>query len=263
MKGEIKVYFEDKLFGFIKGDDGKEYFFHKKQFKNINNENLLKKYQRVSFQTESTQKGLAAKLIDFIKNEQKQNNEDLYTVPDSIYTSKTNKVNGWDTLETSDWTISCEGSNVAIDDIKEEVMQRARNLGANAVVNLRYSKRTDSEISDSGRGTHYYSVHSFTGIPVNIGKKSRNGIPKKKIISDINENCSNLKEILLNKSSESSKTVTITWGIVLSVCTLLCIGAKSGGNDSPIGYIITAVAVFLTFIFARSTDYDSWLQKYR
>ena len=40
MTGVIKNLIKDKMFGFIKGKDGKEYFFHKSGLKNIQFEQL-------------------------------------------------------------------------------------------------------------------------------------------------------------------------------------------------------------------------------
>jgi cold shock CspA family protein len=33
MKGTIKTYLPEKQYGFIKGDDGKDYFFHESEFR--------------------------------------------------------------------------------------------------------------------------------------------------------------------------------------------------------------------------------------
>ncbi|MCR4301835.1 MAG: cold shock domain-containing protein [Sulfuricaulis sp.] len=40
MNGVIKKLVKDKRFGFIKGEDGKEYFFHQSVLKNVRYEEL-------------------------------------------------------------------------------------------------------------------------------------------------------------------------------------------------------------------------------
>lgn len=60
MKNGIVKWFNDgKGFGFITGDDGKDYFVH---YKNIlmNGRKTLEENQRVSFDTEDTDKGTQA-----------------------------------------------------------------------------------------------------------------------------------------------------------------------------------------------------------
>lgn len=62
MTGIIKKLVKDKLFGFIKGENGKEYFFHKSGLKNVEYE-LLREGQDVTFEDTENSKGLRAEDI--------------------------------------------------------------------------------------------------------------------------------------------------------------------------------------------------------
>ena len=59
MNGTIKRLKHDKLFGFIRGEDGKEYFFHKNALKNAKFEDLHE-LQDVTFEEVEGPKGLRA-----------------------------------------------------------------------------------------------------------------------------------------------------------------------------------------------------------
>jgi CspA family cold shock protein len=56
MNGIVRVIHADKGFGFIKGSDGKDYFFHRSALKNINIDQLQVK-QEVIFEDAESDKG--------------------------------------------------------------------------------------------------------------------------------------------------------------------------------------------------------------
>lgn len=66
MKGKIKVYFEDKGYGFLIADNGDEFFFHVNDFGHHHSK--INKDAKVLFETEKTEKGLAAKRVRLPKN---------------------------------------------------------------------------------------------------------------------------------------------------------------------------------------------------
>ena len=62
MKGIVKTLNSEKGFGFIKGEDGKEYFFHRSSLKNAPFD-VLKKGQSVEFEDTENTKGPRAEDI--------------------------------------------------------------------------------------------------------------------------------------------------------------------------------------------------------
>jgi CspA family cold shock protein len=61
IKGTIKWFNTEKGFGFIKGEDGNDYFVHHTQIKN---NVALKENDVVSFESVETDKGLQAQQVD-------------------------------------------------------------------------------------------------------------------------------------------------------------------------------------------------------
>ncbi len=57
MKGKVKFYNEAKKFGFIAGEDGKEYFVH---FSGLNAGVAIREGDSVTFDVEQGEKGLKA-----------------------------------------------------------------------------------------------------------------------------------------------------------------------------------------------------------
>lgn len=62
MNGVVSRVFPDKGYGFIKGEDGKEYFFHRSALKNIAF-TAIQKDAEVTFEDADTAKGLRAEDI--------------------------------------------------------------------------------------------------------------------------------------------------------------------------------------------------------
>jgi cold shock CspA family protein len=58
--GVIKTYLPEKKYGFIKGDDGKDYFFHQNAFKDKKQIAMISEEAYVSFDQKATPKGYRA-----------------------------------------------------------------------------------------------------------------------------------------------------------------------------------------------------------
>lgn len=65
MKGRIMWFNETKNYGFIKGEDGENYFVHKSQL-NLNGLDYAKKDAEVDFIKVETDKGLQAHNVTFL-----------------------------------------------------------------------------------------------------------------------------------------------------------------------------------------------------
>jgi cold shock CspA family protein len=57
MKGTIKSYLPEQRYGFIKGDDGKDYFFHENEFRDRSQVAKLCEEAFVDFEQQATPKG--------------------------------------------------------------------------------------------------------------------------------------------------------------------------------------------------------------
>ncbi len=66
MKGIIKTYLSEKKYGFIKGDDGKDYFFHVNEFRDKQHISNICEEAFVTFDQQATPKGYKAKNCSLI-----------------------------------------------------------------------------------------------------------------------------------------------------------------------------------------------------
>jgi len=267
-KGEVISYLEHKGFGFIKNSDGKEVFFHKK---NLNNQsNIIVDGMILEYDLTPTKKGYAAKKIDLLSDE-----EIKYITPDTIYLSKSENIKGWETLQRSGWEIGAF-TRKSLDEAIEELKYIAKNIGANALLGLTYNKTTESESSDSGNGTHYYTLHHYWAEPAIIGKKSIKGDLSKNDIpdSDLDDTLSDIYRKNKEKNIIAFINKIIWWIIVLFFVFFLY---KYQWPDSffplslverehkdwtafiPSGLIII-LGIYIQNIVSHG-DYNDWLRK--
>ncbi len=169
MRGKIRSYLEEKGYGFISGDDGRDYFFHRNGFASERDRAEIQDELSVNFNGLPTPKGYRAENIKFEIEPLNLN----YKVPEYVEVSKEMRVRGWEILEKCAWRFVVCSRN-SIDDTREELCRRAADFGANALVDYHYSKRTGSE-PGTGKGTHHYTIHEVSALPVNVAKRSIEG----------------------------------------------------------------------------------------
>ncbi len=249
MRGTIKSYLPEKKYGFITGDDKKDYFFHSSSLKDSNDMDNLCSGLYLSFDQKATPKGYTAIDITIVKEQ----NARKYAVPETIYTSKFNYIKGWETIEFSEWEVH-GSSRDSPDDAKESMINGAKAVGANCVLNMEYYKTTGSE-SGTGSGIYYYTIHNFYGIAANIAKLSTDGEYKKEDFNSINEIAKQLKQELSAKTESSGITRIILW-IVNILLIYVCFNSKESS-----GFVVAIILGILGLMFIRANDYDSWLKK--
>lgn len=245
LTGIIKTYLTDKNYGFIKGDDHKDYFFHKSSIKKDDLEKISDG-ALVSFEQKATPKGYNA--INISINSKTNAN---YLIPDEVYVSKHTHIKGWENICVSDWIVHGT-SESSPDEAKQDMIDGAIALDANALLEMEYYKTTGSE-PGTGSGTYYYTIHNFKGRLTNIGKKSLNGEYSKDELCTINEDAKKLKQQLRKKTRRSTNLRLFFWIIMLLITVLSWV--VSGNILFPIGLL------FLAYILSHATDYDSWLEE--
>ena len=156
MKGFIKSCLDEKKYGFIKGDDKKDYFFLYSSVEATFRDKICD-YTSVEFEPNATPKGYSATKIKILDK------QIGYEAPSEFITTKSDHVNGYEIVELSNWMVC--GSSRDLDEAKADMIERAKSIGANSLIGMRYSKGTENE------GNYYYSIHSFAGVAVNLGKK--------------------------------------------------------------------------------------------
>ena len=134
-----------------------------------------------------------------------------YITPSKIYISKESSKKGWEIIEYSGWQIQETLGKCSTDEVMDLLKKRAKSLGCNAIIGVKYKKGTDSELSYGGRGLHHYTTHTYFGMPVIIAKKSSTeGKSIEELKSNLYERCLKLKNELVLKSKQSSKNALIS-----------------------------------------------------
>ncbi len=253
MKGIIKTYLPEKKYGFIKGDDGKDYFFHESEFTDKNQLGKICEDAFVNFNQKATPKGYKAQNCRLI------NPSDVltYIVPDEFLTSRSNNIKGWDVIEQGQWMVD-GSSRDSPEAAKKNVIGNAAQVGANALLNLEYYKTTGSE-AGTGDGTHHFTIHNFRARVVTIAKRNSKGQYKAEDLCGLNARALSLKENLVEKTKQSedkSKNKRIiSWVVVLIIGVIVAVGIQ---NFVPL--IITFVLGLIIPYTIEPTDYDSWLE---
>lgn len=152
MEGRIKTFLPSKAYGFIDGDDGKSYFFHVQDFKSAPakiEENLF-----VAFEEAATPKGYRAKNVDIVDSL-----GHFAPVTKFVYSRK-RAPKGLDVRFSAMIQSVDKDLRAAEDGLRD----MARQLGGNGLINVTYSKFTES------KGNYQYTVHRFRGECVVLGE---------------------------------------------------------------------------------------------
>lgn len=245
MKGTIKTYLPEKKYGFIKGDDGKDYFFHQNEFRDKSHMGKLCEEAFVNFEQQATPKGYKAINFSLI------NPSDVITfvTPDEFIASRSNDIRGWDVIEHGNWIVH-GASRDSPDSAKKDVIDSATRIGANALINLEYYKTTGSE-AGTGKGTYHYTIHNFRGRAVTLAKRNSKGNYRVEELSGLNQRAEALKKKLVEQTKASQRKRNIVW-LIMAVLSFFSLGTEPG-------FII--VLLIVGFILGRSTDYDYWLER--
>lgn len=226
----------------VKGDDGKDYFFHANEFVTKTHINNICEDSAVNFEQFATPKGYTAKRCTLIDP------SDIltYVVPDEFIASRSGGVRGWEVVERGNWIVHGT-SDDSPDSAKRDCIRNAAQIGANGFIDLDYYKTTGSE-RGTGRGTHYYTIHNFRGRAVVFAKRNSIGDTLDKL-TRVNRRAQQIKDTLVAKNK---RTRNIIWsgGFVLSIFALLI---------EPIAVIVILVLGILS-IRSISDDYW-WLDK--
>lgn len=249
MRGVIKTCLPEKQYGFIKGDDNKDYFFHYSSFRNKIDTSKICEDLYVEFEQKASPKGYSAIFIAPVHS----NVTIKYITPDNFYTSKQNEIKGWNVVDRSDWLVHGSSRN-SPDSAKDDMIKGALLIGANALLEVEYYKKTGSE-PGTGKGTYYYTIHNFKGRAVNIGKKSPNGKYSEKDLIGINSNAELLKQKLKAKSDSAQIKRLIFWFVIFLIIFWLWT------TKQDVAIFGTIIVTIIGFILSHATDYDSWLEK--
>lgn len=220
MKGYILKYIKNKNFGFLVGEDGNDYFFHKNEFKKQNvKDDHLSQGSEVIFTANRNDKGLCAKNCFLL--EIKKVNKNYYASPNEIILSKEYKIRGYELIDVTKHILFAENRDPNV--VRQELKNMCKKIGGNSLVNYKMDRYTDSK-PGRGNGTYYFTVHYASAVPVVVGKKTTIGLPKssltgvlgKKATKEFEQN----KQDRLKRNKTRNKIKTITLILMLSALFL-------------------------------------------
>lgn len=249
MRGSITTYLPEKMYGFIKGDDDKDYFFHANELIPSDHIDKLCEGALIEFDQQATPKGYKAKRCHLLN----PNHIATYVQPHYCLTSRTPAVHGWEVIEPGEWIVHGTSSD-SPDEAKKDMIHSAELIGANAIVELEYYKTTGSR-PGQGKGTYYYTIHNYRGRVMTVAKRHSRGTYHADDLQGLNQRANTLKHAMLEKTAQSKKKRNAIWLAVLA-------GLGGCWVSLPFLYLCLLVPAFLTvlIIFGCSQDFDSWLQ---
>lgn len=246
MEGTVSTYLPSKGYGFVKGDDGRDYFLH---CDDVPAGVEVAEGLRLIFEEAATPKGYRARRASVGAKA-----AIAWELPTELLTSKTGEVKGWDVIEPAAWMMT-SSSRESPDDARDQLQRAAMEIGATGIVQMRYFKSRGSE-AGTGRGTHHFTIHHFAATPVMLARKTYRGGKPVEDLTGLNRRLRMLKEHLEEKTRASTRLVMIT---ALTIAVL--IGSASFVVPELSGvFVLGALLVSGFAYFAIRTDHDSWLQ---
>ncbi len=263
MTGTITNFFHDKGYGFARGEDGKDYFLHIKEFVGETDLNKIVRDSKVSFTPLETAKGYQATKICIVQthvtvvecphqqksektNTSNTSTETRYVEPDSIFFSKEMEIRGWDILHDSGWYVCGHTTSAgeAPDNAKQDMFDKARAIGANAVIGAKYDKTTGSS------GNYNFSLHHQTGRAVIIGKRSSNGATAESLNRDMSGTATALySEAEKNKESKGFLVFGIVVALIISAIVIM------PSNPIVVAIIFVVATLFGWAIYRNCCSY--------
>jgi ''Cold-shock'' DNA-binding domain. len=267
MRGRVYRYVEPKKYGFIKGDDGHEYFFHICRASQKHVENIdIHLNDIVEFQIEETKRGTQAVNFFTIPKEDLE----LYQTPSKVIYSKKGTVDNWEIIESTSWSVlgsSSESPEAAKQDAIDKVMSLRNN--ANAILFFNYHKTTNSEPGD-GKSPHYHTIHHYSGRLATIARKDKEGKYTLEVLKGLEESLTQSKSELLKKTRDKKLKVypvVTLFGTIAGLAGLFVSQYFQNYNQSfdlvnALSTIIPAsIAAGMALHIAGPINQDSWLKK--
>ncbi|MBO9716203.1 MAG: cold shock domain-containing protein [Pseudoxanthomonas sp.] len=244
MDGTIRSYLPAKGYGFVRGNDNRDYFLHQSD---ISPGTQVLEGQRIRFEEAATPKGYRAKNVQLLD---RQPIEVRYQIPDGVLLSKEGQPRQWEIVDRCRWTIHASGRG-SPDDVRTALKHKASLIGANAVLGVTYHTTTSSS------GNYRYTIHNFTGIPVMLGRVSTAGVSLESL-AGLEGRAALLKRELVAKTEASFRTALIVGGTIAGLGFLLGIVAGSSSGAS-LALALAGAGLFIGFLC--HTNHDKWLER--
>lgn len=179
MEGTVRSFLANKGYGFADGDDGNSYFLHSSDLCEACD---LAPGVRIAFEETAAPKGYRARRIRTLAKGQPER----YETPSSIAWTSHSEFRDWQVIESVPWVI-VGSSKDSMEKARIDLERRAAQLGANAVMLVKYRRETGQEASGAagryGSGIHHFSVHHYRGVPAVVGRAVEvGGTPREELL---------------------------------------------------------------------------------
>ncbi|MDR3163252.1 MAG: cold shock domain-containing protein [Helicobacteraceae bacterium] len=257
MKGVIKSYLPSKEYGYIMGDDGKNYFFRARSVRT--DPQMIADGYPVHFEEKANPNGYEALNVfcEILANI----SAIMYEVPERFHIYRDWVKDGMEVLEESSWEVcgSTTISGESPEDAKDDMIARAKQLGANAIVHSRYNKGVGRE------GSYRFRTHHFVGVPVVVAKRTHSGqYTKEQLVPIIDIQAELYKQEARRKNKRSLLLRLLIYALLIP-CTVLGLAALYKQLIITKFIVITCSLFLINLaIFAwllPKTDHGWWLQK--
>lgn len=207
INGIITSFVQNKNFGFIKGEDELDYFFH---ISDVSIKNNIKPGAYVYFDPTPTKKGLAAKCVSVIKNL-----HEYYVEPDEfILRRKGRKLpEDHEILLIYNSTAEDKDPNKAIQQLEQQAIEN----GMNGLVGIEVARYTAAE------GNYNYTMHVAHGSPCVVMKKQFTQFEEEAERNNelLDNDLKRLREKINTKYSKSNSSISMEYIILGGFLVLL------------------------------------------
>lgn len=169
-----------------------------------------------------------------------------FYLPDNVLTTRYSSFKGWDIYQSPRWEINSSSSN-SIDSARDEIIDRASSLGANGLINLRYSRSTGQS------GNYKYSIHHFSANPVILIKPHKNGTYSPEDLIDLEQKLEE-KNLILLQNERNFLKISIAISLVLSA--IGCVGFLFDELTITFIALISIAASWILY-----SNFDHWTIK--
>lgn len=246
MQGVITSFLQEKAYGFIRGDDDRDYFFHAQDLIDEQQQHGLRDGMKLAFDPLPTAKGYRAKSVRMAEPFAADADAEQSS-PDVVATTRHRAVPGRQLLEHSDWLVQ-GSSRQSPQAARQDAAQHAQRIGANGLVEFEYFKTTGSE-PGTGQGVHHFTVHHYRGRAVRLGPGAGGQ-------SSIREQAERYEQQL--REAVRVKKEKKLWGYAMLIgAFLLLLGidrTTTVASMSPLVMLAAAAAAFIGWLSGRYED---------
>jgi cold shock CspA family protein/uncharacterized protein YbjQ (UPF0145 family) len=242
MQGIVRAYVPDKGYGFIKGDDGKDYFFRKESFTDAAQVDRIADEAVVAFEERATPKGYRADRLSLVS----RTLVTTFVLPDEVLISKTDRLHGWELVEIGDWIVH-GASQHSPDQAKKDLQQNARRIGANALLGVEYYKSTGAQ------GNYRFTIHHFRGHVAAVGRRSARGTSTQADLAGLNQRARKAHQQLEGKI-RAMRQRRSTVATALFIGALICLVAQIGAF---LPSVVLGIAGGITLVVGST---DRWIE---